>query len=608
VERAWLVNASYSAGQVTLSLIRQSNLEPIRWVDSHFQPYYLSERDGAGESIKKLSLFSRKELALHRVNYLGKPPKNVNAWEVEIDPALSYAYDEELRFGALHRFENNSWTPELSLDDGELSRFDRLFGDISDKDPLKYSLVKEAYTCANQPVPRISRERLGLPEGSEEDYYNAFLLSRIANLPISKTYRNHTVSDWIRSMLNTYYRANNILIPNAEELTLGDTRNRVTGALTIAPESGTYFNMHILDFESLYAGCIDVFNLSYETMRCDHPECQTNMVPSLDYNVCTKHRGIYSALTGALRHLRIRLFKPLSKSNSSEVDKNMKAASSILKLFLVSCYGVTIRIHGLASPLLAEATTSYGRYVLQSSWDMAKSNGLKPRYGDTDSVFLDNPSEQDVSRLIRSVQERFELELAPDRVYSVCVLSSAKRAYFGISPSGEPEIKGLSIAKSNSPQFFQRTFQKCLTKLAEGHRSPNEFELAKKRVPAVVREAVRELREGRVDLSELEYRIELRDDPQEKLRSKILPQPYQAAWLLLLEGKRLTSGEIVNFVKVRPFRFQGRHLTVKPTSQASPREINVDDYVRNLMSSLSQTFKPMSIEIDASEASLSEFV
>lgn len=608
VDRAWLVDSSYSAGRVALSLISANDLKPIRWIDSNFQPYYLTEKEQPSEPIKKLNLLTQNESTLYKVNYAGKTPKNIDSWELEIDPALSYAYDKNLRFGTLHRFESNTWIPELSLNDEELSHFEELFGDIRKKDPLKYSLVKEAYTCTNQPVPLVKLEKLGLPEGSEEDYYNAFLLSRIANLPISKTYKNRTVSEWIRSMLNTYYRAHKILVPNPEELKLGDTRKYVTGALTIAPESGTYFNMHVLDFESLYPGCIDVFNLSYETIRCNHPECQTNMVPSLDYNVCTKRRGIYSALTGALRDLRIRFFKPLAKSSLSEEDKNLKAASRILKLFLVSCYGVTIRIHGLASPLLGEAITAFGRHVLQSTWDMARSTGLKPKYGDTDSVFLDNPTEQDVSEFIRSVGDRFKLELAPDRVYSVCVLSSAKKAYFGISPSGEPEIKGLSIAKSNSPQFFQKTFRNCLTKLSEGRGSPADFELAKRRVPAVVRKAVRELREGRVGLSELEYRVELRDDPQKKLGSKTLSQPYQAAWLLLEEGKKLASGEVVGFVKVHPYRFQGRQLTVKPTSQANSKEINVDDYIRNLISSLSQTFESMSIKVDVPETNLSEFV
>ena len=609
VDLAWLVNVSHSAGQVSLSFIRARDGEPFRWVDSNFQPYYLTKEEDGGEPIGKRDLFTQNELTLHKVSYRGRPSKSIRGWEVDIDPGLSYVYDRGLRFGVLHRFEDNSWVPQTSLRDEQVSGFEGLFGGISKKDPLKYALVKEAYAYANQPVPRIEPERLGLPDGSEEDYYTAFLLSRIANLPIPRTYRNYSVSDWIRSMLYTYYRANGILIPNPEELMLGDTRKYVTGALTIAPESGTYFNMFVLDFESLYSGCIDVFNLSYETVRCPHPECRGNMVPGLDYHVCTRRRGVYAALTGALRDLRLQLYKPLAKSTVPDAEKNTSAAASrILKLFLVSCYGVTVRIRGLASPLLAEAITAYGRHVLQSSWDAAKSMSLKPKYGDTDSIFLDNPAEEDVGKFIHSIKDRFQLQLAYDRVYSVCVLSAAKKAYFGILPSGEPEIKGLSIAKSNSPKFFQQTFNSCLAKLSQGRHSRSEFELAKQQVPGIVKEAIRELREGRVILPDLEYRVDLRDDPQEKARSKTLPQPYQAAWLLLKDGKKLSRGETIAFVKVHPFRAQGRQFTVKPTSLTNPREINTGDYVRNLISSLNQTFESMGITLNTTEASLSDFV
>jgi DNA polymerase elongation subunit (family B) len=606
-DSAWLIDASYSPGKVSLTLLGVDSLEPIRWTDTNFHPYYLTEKSHRGEAIRKLNLFTQQELTLHKVNYTGKPPKKIDGWELEIDPALSYVYDNKLRFGVLHRYEDNAWHPQVSLEGEKLARFNELFGEFREKDPLKYSLVKEAYSYTRQPVPRIERQKLGLPDGSAEDYTNAFLLSRIANLPVSRTYKNYSVSEWIRSMLNTYYRTHDILIPNSEELRLGDTRKFVTGALTIAPESGTYFNMHVLDFESLYPGCIDVFNLSYETIRCAHSECKENVVPGLDYNICTKRRGIYSALTGALRDLRLRVFKPYAKAASSNLDENMVAASRILKLFLVSCYGVTIRIHGLASPLLGEAITAYGRHVLQSTWDVAKSNGLKPRYGDTDSIFLDNPNEEDVTELIHSIKNRFRLELASDRVYSVCVLSSAKKAYFGILPNGEPEIKGLSIAKSNSPKFFRRTFRDCLIKLSEGRQSLGDFERAKQQVPGVVRDAIRELREGRVDLVDLEYRVELREDPKKKSEARTLPQPYQAALLLSKEGKKTSRGETVGFIKVHPFKTQGRQFTVKPTSQTAPNEVNVDDYIRNLFSSLSQTFEPMNINVQFNETDLSRF-
>ena len=165
----------------------------------------------------------------------------------------------------------------------------------------------------------------------------------------------------------------------------------------------------------------------------------------------------------------------------------------------------------------------------------------------------------------------------------------------------------MSIAKSNSPQFFQRTFKKCLTKLSQGRQSPTDFELAKQKLPDVAREAIRQIRAGEVDLADLEYRVELREDPQEKSQ-KTLPQAYQAAWLLSKTGKNASRGEIMGFVKVHPFRFEGRKLTVKPTLQTSLRDINVDDYVRNLISSLSQSFAPMGINLDKTESKLSDFV
>jgi len=605
-QSAWLVDVSYKTGQVTLRLVTSPGLKPIDWVDRDFQPYYLTTHQ-QGEPVKKLDLFTGNELELRKVNLRGKPAKDVKAWESDIDPAMSYAYDKGLRFGTLHRFSGNNWVPETSLNEELSSRFEELFGAIKRRDPLKYASLRELYAYISQPVPRISEQELHLAEvGSEEDYFNAFLLSRIANLPLNRTYQNYSVSDWIRSMLNSYYRTHNILIPNPEELKLGDTRKYVTGALALGPEAGTYFNMHVLDFESLYPGCIDVFNLSYETIQCPHLECKKNLVPGQpNIHVCTKRRGIYSALVGAIRDLRLQHYKP--QKGEENTASNMSAASRVLKLFLVSCYGVTIRIHGLASPLLGEAITAYGRHVLQSTWDLAKSMGLRPKYGDTDSVFLDDPTAEETWKLIQEVGIKFRLQLAYDRVYSVCVLSTIK-AYFGILPTGEPEIKGLAIAKSNSPRFFQQTFQQCLTQLAQGRRSPSDFETAKQQMPEIVNEAVRSLRERAVSLADLEYHVELREDPQEKVKSKRLPQPYQAAWLLTKQGKAPSRGETIGFVKVLPFRLQGRQFTVKPTSQANPKEIDVDDYALSLYASLSQAFDPMNIKLTTNPTRLSDFI
>jgi DNA polymerase elongation subunit (family B) len=128
------------------------------------------------------------------------------------------------------------------------------------------------------------------------------------------------------------------------------------------------------------------------------------------------------------------------------------------------------------------------------------------------------------------------------------------------------------------------------------------------RVPEVVAAAVRRLRSGKISLTDLEYRVELREDPHEKVVEKRLPQPYQAAWLLMKRGKTPTRGEAVGFVKVLPFRLAGRNFTVKPTSQANPKEIDVDDYILSLYAALSQAFDPMNIKLKRDLTSLSKFV
>jgi hypothetical protein len=90
--------------------------------------------------------------------------------------------------------------------------------------------------------------------------------------------------------------------------------------------------------------------------------------------------------------------------------------------------------------------------------------------------------------------------------------------------------------------------------------------------------------------------------------SKRLPQPYQAAWLLMKQGKAPARGETIEFVKVLPFRLQGRQFTVKPTSQVNPKEIDVDDYTLSLYASLSQAFDPMNIKLGTNPTSLSDFI
>lgn len=92
---------------------------------------------------------------------------------------------------------------------------------------------------------------------------------------------------------------------------------------------------------------------------------RANKIRKCGYHwVCTRRRGFWSILVGAIKDLRIHWFKPLSKNPavSEQERKTAYGLAKLLKLISVSSCGVTVRIHGLACPPFAGCITGYGRW------------------------------------------------------------------------------------------------------------------------------------------------------------------------------------------------------------------------------------------------------
>jgi len=613
----YLIGAETEGSTVKLKFFDHSEGTVEEFRDSTYKPYFfisypLGKGDeeavrslyGEVEIVKKIDLYTNdtREVAkvqVYKPDMLRRAARKFETlWENEIEFHHSYAYDHGLIFGAQHTRQDNNFTPITRVPEELHTRFQEVFEDLKSVDPLKHRQLESWFGLLHQPVPQIKPELLGLKgEVNPDRYFFALMLSRIVNLPVLEAYTSRSVSDWLKSMMHTYLRRNNVLIPSSKELRRGLETHVVPGALTITPKSGIYFNTVVTDFESLYPSCIDSYNLSYETVDCNHQECKTNKIAEVGHHVCVKRRGFLATLIGALRDLRVRWFKPLSKDNSlSEVERRQaEITAKLLKLLTVSSYGVSVRIHGLACPPLAESITGYGRWALQTTWNIAEQNGLHPVYGDTDSIFLENAPFDKVDWLIKTVKERLRLDLAVERHYSVCVLSKAKKAYFGILTDGTPDLKGLTAIKSNAPNFIQNVFKNCVKELSHV-KNAEEYEKAKEKIAAIVQNAIKDLRDRKIELKDLIFSVNLYHDPNEKLASKVLPQPYQCAAQLIDSGREVKQRDTVSFIKVKPFAYRGRQFTVKPADRVqSAAEINVGDYIRNLTTALNQTFKPMGI-------------
>jgi DNA polymerase I len=586
----YLVDAAVTeTNAVRLKLIDKDG-KVREFVDDKYKPYCLVAYPLTEEDEEVVHYFSGRTELVNKFDLF--------TGESEVDFSRSYVYDHGLNFGALHS-EDLKPISETSTEVEENLRTS--FREAQDADLQKYVQLSHWLRLLDQPVPILDMNLFDIDQADSGKVYAAWMLSRIANLPLSEASESTRVSDWWKSIIYTYLRRNNVLIPTAQELTRGKPAHTVTGALTVAPRAGAYFNTVVCDFESLYAGCIDSFNLSYETVECGHHECEGNKIRDFEGYVCTQRRGFYAVLVGALKELRIKIFKPSSKNSALPDEKRKIAASTakLLKLILVSSYGVTVRIHGLACPPLAEAITGYGRHVLKESWQMAEENGLRPLYGDTDSLFLDNPSDEQIRWLIGTVKEQFWLDLAVDKRYSLCVLPKAKKAYFGILFDGTPDIKGVTAIKSNSPGYINNVFKQCIKELS-GVKNPEDYVQAKNKIREAVQKGVADLKRRAVRLEDLVYSVQLYFDPNEKAGgTQSLHQPYQCALQLIDAGKKLKTRDVVSFVKVKPFNYEGRLFTVKPAEAVtSTAEINVEDYVRNLLTALNQVFESMGIKLE----------
>ncbi len=423
-------------------------------------------------------------------------------------------------------------------------------------------------------------------------------LSRIARMNIEDTSRL-SVSNWIRSMLIYEHRKRNALIPRKEEIEQKGQEasskaiikgKKYQGGFVVEPLPGVHFHVVVLDFASLYPSIIKVFNLSYETVKCPHEECRSNILPNTSYWVCTKMRGMTSLLIGALRDIRVNYFKRLSKKARSKEEKEFyNVISQALKVVLNASYGVMgFENFPFYCLPVAESTTALGRYSIQQTIEKAKSLGVTVIYGDTDSLFLKNPSDDQVKEIIDFAKEKLGIDLEVDKVYRYVAFSQRKKNYIGVYEDGSVEVKGLSGKKSHVPDFIKNVFFDVINILGRV-KSPEDFEVAKEEIRKRIRKAYNDIKNRNVPLDELAFKVML-NKPIEKY-TDTTPQHVKAA-MLLAQKKEVKPGDIIAFVKTTT------KDGVKPVEMARKEEVDVDKYIEFMESTFEQLLDALGFSFD----------
>ena len=423
------------------------------------------------------------------------------------------------------------------------------------------------------------------------------VITRIGRMPIDDISRMG-VSQWIRSLFYYEHRKHNFLIPRREELdkksgaasteaVIKDKKYR--GGLVVEPTEGIHFNVSVMDFASLYPSIIKVRNLSYETVRCTHDECKTNMIPGTTHWVCTKKNGLTATLIGSLRDLRVNYYKSLSKNPNLSADQKQlyTVVSQALKVILNASYGVMgAEIFPLYCLPVAEATTAVGRFTILETIEKCKSVGIEVLYGDTDSIFLKAPSQDQIYGVVEWAKTEFGVDLDLDKEYRYVVFSTRKKNYLGVQKDGKVDVKGLTGKKSHTPPFIKTLFYEILGILSQV-QNEQEFIQSKTKIGDMISGYAKRLKARQIPLAELAFHVMISKAPAEYV--KTVPQHIRAA-KLLEHIREIKKGDIIDYVKIinKP--------GVKPVELARPDEVDTPKYMEFMESTFDQILSSMDLD------------
>ena len=418
------------------------------------------------------------------------------------------------------------------------------------------------------------------------------IIARLSNMPIDDISRLG-INHWCKSMIFFNHRLSNKLIPtvgdfpDAPASTVADIKDKkYRGAMVLEPRKGVHFDVKVMDFASLYPSIIKTNNISYETIRCSHVECKSNVIPGTTHWVCKKNSGMISLLIGSLKELRVNHFKPLAKNGSSQEVRDINdCISQALKVFLNASYGILgfekFELYFVAT---AESIAAVGRDIISKTMQEAKRSGMDIIYGDTDSLFMLKPTDEQIKSLIQFSLDTCGMDLEVDKSYRYLILSNRKKNYFGIKVNGDIDIKGMSGKKSHTPPYLKNLFI-GITKQLQTVQIPEDLPAIETNIEDSIKDTIENF--DNLKLEELAVRMFINKPPEEY---KVIPPALQAA--KMLNGDNVKKGDLIRYVKCIGER------KYRPIELVKRTDINKEKYLVDFESTMSQITGPMGINLE----------
>lgn len=217
--------------------------------------------------------------------------------------------------------------------------------------------------------------------------------------------------------------------------------------------------------------------------------------------------------------------------------------------------------------MVAELVTTYGRYILTKMQDIAKRLGFQIIYGDTDSLFLNNPpSEKSICKFQDICNKELDIDLEIKNRYSTLILSAGKKHYIGYE-NGLIDIVGFEGKKSDRCQFIKETFDNVITSVVKHNTNP---------IPSLTK-AVSNLKSGKVKPNLLKKSIRLGQNPNE-----YKSQSCQAAKIGKAVGAK--KGELIEY-------FDSNIMKAGKSWSVNPADIDIPKYKQTLWNTVREVLE-----------------
>jgi DNA polymerase I len=285
------------------------------------------------------------------------------------------------------------------------------------------------------------------------------------------------------------------------------------GATVLEPKVGLYTTPIIyLDFKSMYPTIFINFNICPTTWVIDERENVIVSPYGAKFVKSEIRRGIIPQIVEFLINERDKVKKEMEREKDEERRFLLDAKQEALKRVANAFYGYTGYIRGRLYVLdLANSITSYGRYFIENTKKLVEktSKYWEVIYGDTDSIMVkvnaNNIEEafkvgEEIEMIINdSYQGKIKVKI--ESVFK-SFLIVAKKRYVGISVEKEGDkikekiiMKGIETVRKD----WCGLTEKVLSRVLEVLLKEGNIEKA----TAYVREVIKNLEEGKVDIEDL---------------------------------------------------------------------------------------------------------